>query len=120
VDPNHKADRVTLQSDPIYYEFSRFASRPRKLEKRGVRFGIDFILEERSKPYANAEFFSRSYSHRVTSQSQGTASLEEFGDEDAVVLMDNCPSHVMDEVLGLLRYARVRVLTWAPHATQIF
>jgi hypothetical protein len=27
------------------------------LKKRGARFGIDFILKARSKPYINAEFF---------------------------------------------------------------
>jgi hypothetical protein len=34
--------------------------------------------------------------------------------------MNNCPSHVTDEVLGLLRDARVRVITWAAHTIQIF
>jgi hypothetical protein len=33
--------------------------------------------------------------------------------------MDICSSHVKEEVLNLLRDARVRVITWAPHAMQI-
>jgi hypothetical protein len=34
--------------------------------------------------------------------------------------MDNCPGDIMDEVLRLLRDARVRVMTWSPQTTQIF
>jgi hypothetical protein len=34
--------------------------------------------------------------------------------------MDNCPSHVTDEALRLLLEARVRVIIWSPHMTQIF
>jgi hypothetical protein len=38
-------------------------------------------------------------------------SLDQFADEDAILLMDNCPSHVKDDVLNLVRDARVRVIT---------
>jgi hypothetical protein len=34
--------------------------------------------------------------------------------------MDNCPSHVSDDIISLLTEARVRVITSAPHTTQIF
>jgi hypothetical protein len=34
--------------------------------------------------------------------------------------MDNCPSHVIDDIIGFLTEARVRVITFAPHTTQIF
>jgi hypothetical protein len=46
--------------------------------------------------------------------------LEEFGEEDAVLLMDNCPSHVGEDILNLLRDARVRIITWAHHTTHLF
>jgi hypothetical protein len=46
--------------------------------------------------------------------------LEAFTEEDAVLLMDNCPSHVTREVIGILTEARVRVITFASHTTQIF
>jgi hypothetical protein len=35
-------------------------------------------------------------------------------------LTDNCPSHVGEEILSLLRDARVRITTWAAHTTHIF
>jgi hypothetical protein len=34
--------------------------------------------------------------------------------------MDNCPSHLTDEIISLLTDARVRVITFAPHTSQIF
>jgi hypothetical protein len=34
--------------------------------------------------------------------------------------MDNRPSHVTDDIIGLLTEARVRIITFAPYTTQIF
>jgi hypothetical protein len=34
--------------------------------------------------------------------------------------MDDCPVHMGEETIGLLRDARVRGRTWSPHTTQIF
>jgi hypothetical protein len=38
----------------------------------------------------------------------------------AVLLMDNCPGHIIVNVSVLLAEARVRVISFAPHTTQIF
>jgi hypothetical protein len=46
--------------------------------------------------------------------------LDAFSEETAVLLMDNCPSHVTDEIIGLFTEARVRVITVAPDTMQIF
>jgi hypothetical protein len=85
------------------------------LKKRGVRFCIDFILKARSKPCINAEFFLDYIRTVFLPNLNELRPLEEFVDEDAILLMDNCPSHVADEVLGLLRDTRlrVRVIIWA-------
>jgi D-lyxose ketol-isomerase len=34
--------------------------------------------------------------------------------------MDNCPSHVTDDIIALLTEARLRVTTFAQYTTQIF
>jgi hypothetical protein len=91
-----------------------------QLKKSGVRFGTDFILKQRSKPYINAEIFMEYIRLVFLPNLNELRSLDQFADEDAVLLMDNCPSHVKEDVLDLLRDARVRVITWAPHATHIF
>jgi hypothetical protein len=46
--------------------------------------------------------------------------LDGFAEETGVLLMNNCASHGADDVIGLLTEARVRVIIFAPHTTQIF
>jgi hypothetical protein len=46
--------------------------------------------------------------------------LDVFTEEIGVSLMDNCPSHVTDDVISLLTEEPMRVITFAPHTTQIF
>jgi hypothetical protein len=46
--------------------------------------------------------------------------LDAFTKETGVLLMDNCPSHVTDDIIGLLTEAGVRVITFAPYTTQNF
>jgi hypothetical protein len=47
-------------------------------------------------------------------------SLDDFAEEIGVLLMDNCAGHATDDVIHLLTEAPVRVITFAPHTTQIF
>jgi hypothetical protein len=46
--------------------------------------------------------------------------LDGFAEETGVLLMDNCPGLVTDDVIRPLTGARVRVITFTPHTTQIF
>jgi hypothetical protein len=46
--------------------------------------------------------------------------MYDFGEEDAVILMDNSSPHLTPAVLTLLSNARVRIVTFALHTTQIF
>jgi hypothetical protein len=46
--------------------------------------------------------------------------VDGFAEETGVLLTDKCPGAVTDDVIGLLTGARVRVITFAPHTTQIF
>jgi hypothetical protein len=41
-------------------------------------------------------------------------------EEMAVRLMDNLSSHIASDMIGCLTEGRVRVITFAPHTTQIF
>jgi hypothetical protein len=90
----------------------------RELKKKGVRFGTNLILKARQKPYINAECFL-DYIRRVFLPNLNDLRiLEEFTEEDAILLMDNCLSHVGEEILSLLRDARVRITIWAPHTSH--
>jgi hypothetical protein len=86
----------------------------------GVRFGTDLILEAPRKPYINAECFLEYIRTVFLPNLNELRTLEEFADEDAVLLMDNCPSEVGEEILSLLRDAPVLIITWTPHTTHIF
>jgi hypothetical protein len=46
--------------------------------------------------------------------------MEQFDGCEAVLLMDNCSSHISDEIVAVLTEARVRIITFATHTTQIF
>jgi hypothetical protein len=83
-----------------------------QLKKRGVCFGTAFILKSRAKPYINAENFEKQIRTVFLSNLDELQSLEEFSAEDAILLMDNCPSHVGEMILNLLHDARVHVITW--------
>jgi hypothetical protein len=45
---------------------------------------------------------------------------EEFEAYEAVLLMENSPCHVSDEVVAVFTNARVRIITFAPHTTHLF
>jgi hypothetical protein len=46
--------------------------------------------------------------------------LDEFAEEVTMLLMDNWSSHIISDKIGSLTERRVRVITFAPHTTQIF
>jgi hypothetical protein len=46
--------------------------------------------------------------------------LAAFSEEIAVLLMANCSAYATDDVISLRSDARVRVITFAPHTTQVF
>jgi hypothetical protein len=68
-------------------------------------------LKQRARAYVNGEIFLE-YIHMVFLPNLNELqSLEEFADEYAVILMGNCSNRVGEEVLSLIRDARVRVIT---------
>jgi hypothetical protein len=77
------------------------------------------ILKAKEKTYVNTEIFLEYICMVFMRNLNELGSLEQFADEDAVLLMDNCPSHV-EEVSTILRDARARVITWQPHTTHVF
>jgi hypothetical protein len=104
----------------MYPDIAGFAKVRERLKKHGVRFGTDFILKHRAKPYVSAEIVAEYIRMVFIPNLNELRNLEQFADDDAIVLMDNCPSHIGDVILNLLREERVHVITWPPHTTQIF
>jgi hypothetical protein len=91
-----------------------------RLQTEGVRFSTDFVLRSNPSPSINAEIFLDYIRTVFLSNFAELRTLDGFTEETGVLLMNNCPSHVTDDIIGLLTEARVRVITFAPHTTQIF
>jgi hypothetical protein len=86
----------------------------------GFQFGKLLILPQRTKTYVNGSLFrdsiQRVFIHFLTILCQ----REEFTEEQAALLMDNCPWHVKREFLGIVTAASVRISIFAPHTTHLF
>jgi hypothetical protein len=91
-----------------------------QLKKCCVHLGTYFTLKSRSKPYIDAKIYEKYIHTMFLPHLNELGSLEEFAEENAILLMDNSLSHIGEVILILLRDARVRIITWPTHTTQIF
>jgi hypothetical protein len=90
------------------------------LKKQRVRFGRDMILKCNQKPYINAGIFIDYIRTVFLPNIDALRDLAVFLQEVAVVLMDNCPDHVSDDVIRIPTEGRERGITFTPHTTQVF
>jgi hypothetical protein len=105
---------------PYMITFQAPTSVQERLKKEGVRFGTDFVSRSNPSPYINAETFLDDIRTVFLPNLAELRTLDAFTEETGVLLMENCPSHVIDDIIGLLTEARARVINFAPHTTQIF
>jgi hypothetical protein len=90
------------------------------LKTQGVRFRRDFALKFNQKSYINADIFldyMRTVFLPEIDTFRGQAVLAQ---EIAVLLMAHCSADVSDAVIRIFTEGRVRVITFAPYATQVF
>jgi hypothetical protein len=66
-----------------------------RLKKEGVRFGTDFVLRSNPSPNINAEIFLDYIRTVFLPNLAELRMLDGFTEETGVLLMDNCPRHVM-------------------------
>jgi hypothetical protein len=92
----------------------------KRLMSRGVRLGVDFQLRQRAKPYVSRKLFLEYIKTIFLPYLNELRDTEQFEGCEAVLLMDNCSPHISEEVVAVLTEARVRIITFAPHTTQIF
>jgi hypothetical protein len=91
-----------------------------RLKKESVRFGTDFVSRSNPSRYIKAEIFLDYIRTVFLPNLAELRKLDAFTEETVVLLMDNCPSHVIDDIIAVLTEARVRVTTFVPYTTQIF
>jgi hypothetical protein len=92
----------------------------RALEATAMQIGKHLILKQRAKPYVNADLFENYVRTVFLPPLAITCIMQNVRNEEAVLLMDNCSPHLTPVVIDLLSEARVRIVTFAPHTTQIF
>jgi hypothetical protein len=78
------------------------------------------IVKHRDKPYVNADLFENYIRTMFLPHLIAMRRMYDFGEEDTVLLMDNCSPHLPPAVLTLLSNACVWIVTFAPDYTQIF
>jgi hypothetical protein len=101
---------VILQDSELFH---------RRLMSRGVRPGIDLVLQQSSKPYVSGRLFLEYINSIFIPYLNELRELEEFTICEAILLMDNCSPHMGDAVIAVLTDKRVRVITFAPHTTPL-
>jgi hypothetical protein len=102
---------VTSENSPVVHEH---------IKKHDVRLGRDFALKSNQKPYFNAGFFLDYFSTMFLPLIDAPRDLTFFAKELAILLTAHCSVHVSDNVIHILTEARLRVITFAPHTTQVF
>jgi hypothetical protein len=86
----------------------------RALEVTGMQIGKHLILKRRDTPYVDADLFENYIQTVFRPHLLATRRVYHFGEEDAVLLMDNSSPHLAPAVLTLLSNAGVRIVTVAP------
>jgi hypothetical protein len=71
-----------------------------RLKKEGVRFSTDFVSRSNSKPHINAEIFLDYIRTVLLPNLAELRTLDGFAEETGVLLMNNCPNHVMSLIMS--------------------
>jgi hypothetical protein len=77
-------------------------------------------LKSDQEPYINPSIFHDDIRTVFLPYLASLRGLAEFAEKVAFLLMYHCSAPVADHVIRLLTEARVRVITFAPHTTQVF
>jgi hypothetical protein len=80
------------------------------LKKCSIRLDVDSVSKSRTKAYVNTDLFKDYIKSVFLLNLNELRSEQKIGDQEAVLLMDNCPSHVSDKILVFLSQAYVHVI----------
>jgi hypothetical protein len=89
------------------------------LKKQSVRVGRDFALTFNQKAKINAGIFFAYIRTILLPYVDTFRGMAVLAQEIAVLFMAHCSADVGDHVIRLLTKARVRVIPFAPHTTQL-
>jgi hypothetical protein len=80
---------------------------------RGARLAVDFVLRQWPKPYVSRKLFLEYIETIFLPYLKELQDSEELEACEAVLRMDNCSSHVSDDIVAVVTDAQVRIVTFA-------
>jgi hypothetical protein len=87
------------------------------LRNKGIKFGQRLILKKNQKAYINSKSFAEYIKSTFIPHITRIHAARGIEQEDAVLLTNNCPSHLTSDVMDLLDTAKVRTVGFAPYTT---
>jgi hypothetical protein len=107
-------------TSPLYSDIAEFRNSPRGSQKTRCSFRQAFCLEIQPEPYFNAGIFLASIRTILLSYSDIFHRQAVLAQEIPVLLMTHYSADASDDVIRIHSEARVRVVAFAPHTTQVF
>jgi hypothetical protein len=90
------------------------------MKKKDIEFGRHLILKKNQKSCLNNKMFVEYIKSTFIPHVTRIRAAKGIEREEAALLMDVCPTHLISGVRNLLNAARVPVVTFASYTTQIF
>ena len=91
-----------------------------EVAKKGFREGHDFVYSFQNKSHVTADIFKSYVLNQIIPYIKQTRCQMKIEDSPVVLLIDNCPSHVNDEIKQILAMENIRMITFPPHKTNLF
>jgi hypothetical protein len=93
---------------------------PPAVLQSGLRNGTDVVFHQNRKPYIDKESCLDFLNSVFIPTLKETRLKNNLQNSDAVLLMDNCTAHTFSTAINLLTEHRVKIITFAPHTTNVF
>jgi hypothetical protein len=88
--------------------------------EEGWRDGQDFMIRSNDTAYVTRPVFSEYVNGVIVPYIATTRETLNLGNTPAVLLCDNCSSHISDEIKQLLAQNNIRLVTFPPHTSHLF
>ena len=92
----------------------------KELKESGIREGVDFKYAHQSSAFINTEIFNDYIRSVIFVYIDELRKKPEFENEPAVILCDNCSSHINDDILKDMAQRNIRIITFPPHSSHLF
>jgi hypothetical protein len=88
--------------------------------RKGIEFGRQLTMKRSDTPDVNTNTFAEDVQSSIIPHVMKVSGEEKIEQEQAVLLIDNCPSYITAKLINLLTGVRVKVATFAPRTAPLF